>query len=271
MKFRYVVKECCFVEPLIRVNKWINEYFDWLKKETVVKDVGEWIEESTPFLDSHNDSIQIYIKLLGSGEILMSDDGNTLRDLDFMPSNVKKQRLEIINHCLKRYGIDREGDELITYANIDTIYQKRHFFLQCIMSINDVMLPPNVKISNKEAYAKTVKSFFEEKKISYVSNIGIVGKSGISHSVDFIIPKRENSPEKIISTLNKPDLQHAKISTFNLIDIREGREDSSEQIVLLNDIDKEVRDNTLEIFKHYEILPIKWSERDKPGIIELIA
>lgn len=255
----------------IIAEKWVSEYFNWLKNATIVKDMGEWIEESTPFLDRHNDSIQLYVKLLDSGEILISDDGATLRDLDFFPPRVKKQRNDIITMYLKMYGVERRGEELIVSANVENIYQKKHFFIQCIMALNDVMLPRDVKAIDREEYTKTVKNFFEEKKISYVSNIGITGRSGISHSVDFIIPRKNGSPEKIISAINKPDIQHAKISTFNLIDIREGREDICEQIVLLNDTNKEIKQSTIDIFSKYDILPIKWSERNSSALIKMIA
>ena len=31
------------------VKNWINQYYDWLKSKTFAKDIGDWVEISTPF------------------------------------------------------------------------------------------------------------------------------------------------------------------------------------------------------------------------------
>ena len=43
------------------INKYINDYVDWLKNEITFTKIGEYYEITTPYLDSNNDYIQIYV------------------------------------------------------------------------------------------------------------------------------------------------------------------------------------------------------------------
>lgn len=58
----------------------ISRYYEWLKAKTNWREINDWVEITTPYLDRHNDCIQIYLKRQGS-EWLLTDDGYTLADL----------------------------------------------------------------------------------------------------------------------------------------------------------------------------------------------
>ncbi len=48
------------------ISQLVEKYRLWLKDRTAIKSVHtDWVEITTPFLDRHNDYIQIYVK--GSG------------------------------------------------------------------------------------------------------------------------------------------------------------------------------------------------------------
>ena len=40
----------------------IRSYYDWLKAKTSWREVNGWVEITTPYLDRHNDYIQIYLR-----------------------------------------------------------------------------------------------------------------------------------------------------------------------------------------------------------------
>jgi hypothetical protein len=40
----------------------INEYSNWLKDKTALKEIADFVEITTPYLDRHNDYFQIYVK-----------------------------------------------------------------------------------------------------------------------------------------------------------------------------------------------------------------
>ena len=44
------------------IQRLIDDYTQWLRKEIQFEKVGEYYEISTPFLDSANDYIQFYVR-----------------------------------------------------------------------------------------------------------------------------------------------------------------------------------------------------------------
>jgi hypothetical protein len=48
---------------LQEIESLLNEYRAWLKDKTAVREVnGAWVEITTPYLDRHNDALQIYAR-----------------------------------------------------------------------------------------------------------------------------------------------------------------------------------------------------------------
>ena len=73
------------------LSEGVNEYYEWLKKRTFVgKDEATgWSVVSTPFVGIFNDTIDIFVKTQADGRILLSDDGNTLGNLELLGVNFK--------------------------------------------------------------------------------------------------------------------------------------------------------------------------------------
>jgi len=62
------------------IQELLDKYLLWLKDKTTLRQVGDWVEITTPYLDRHNDYLQIYVKRSNGGYIL-TDDGYTIGDL----------------------------------------------------------------------------------------------------------------------------------------------------------------------------------------------
>jgi hypothetical protein len=56
------------------IQNLIGEYVRWLKDKTTLRQINEWIEITTPYLDRHNDYLQIYAQRKNHG-FLLTDDG----------------------------------------------------------------------------------------------------------------------------------------------------------------------------------------------------
>jgi len=41
----------------------LDKYLQWLKDKTVLRQVNDWVEITTPYLDRHNDYLQMYARL----------------------------------------------------------------------------------------------------------------------------------------------------------------------------------------------------------------
>ncbi len=45
------------------IERLLNDYRAWLKDRTTLREVnGAWVEIRTPYLDRHNDALQIYVR-----------------------------------------------------------------------------------------------------------------------------------------------------------------------------------------------------------------
>ena len=71
----------------------VNAYIEWLKQRIKVEDINGVCEITTPFLDRHNDHLQIYVKRTNN-ILLLTDDGYILRDLQLsgFESTTEKRR-----------------------------------------------------------------------------------------------------------------------------------------------------------------------------------
>ena len=59
----------------------VDRYSAWLRDEIHLRELGDCIEITTPYLDRHNDYLQIYAKRADGGFVL-TDDGYVLDDLE---------------------------------------------------------------------------------------------------------------------------------------------------------------------------------------------
>src|ERR1700722_9806745 len=60
----------------------LNAYRAWLKDKTTLREVnGSWVEITTPYVDRHNDALQIYARSENDSYVL-TDDSYTVRDLE---------------------------------------------------------------------------------------------------------------------------------------------------------------------------------------------
>ncbi|PIV81880.1 hypothetical protein COW53_01960 [bacterium CG17_big_fil_post_rev_8_21_14_2_50_64_8] len=44
------------------IQNLLDAYHVWLKDKTALRQIDEWVEITTPYLDRHNDYVQIYAK-----------------------------------------------------------------------------------------------------------------------------------------------------------------------------------------------------------------
>lgn len=131
----------------MNIEKYIDDYVNWLKNEITFTQIGEYYEINTPFLDSSNDYLQFYVKQDGNN-IFFTDDGYTLNDLENsgfkMTPNRKKQLTTILN----QYGVRLNKKELVLSAPAIEFAKKKHAFTQCILKVNDLYLTSRSKVTS---------------------------------------------------------------------------------------------------------------------------
>lgn len=107
------------------IDTLIDSYFKWLKENTSSKIINDtWSEITTPYLDRHNDCLQIYAKKEGD-KIILSDDGYIIDDLKTCGCYLDSpRRKEILNTTLRGFGVLLDDNQLIVKTLAKTFLRK---------------------------------------------------------------------------------------------------------------------------------------------------
>lgn len=240
----------------------IDSYYRFLRDRTDIKRINkDWTEITTPYLDRHNDYIQIYIKSINNGFVI-TDGGETLLDLEQSGMTITSQkRKEILQSILNGFGgITNEDGELKTSTTRDNFALRKHNLIQAILSVNDMFFLSSSLTTS--LFFEDVTSWLDESDIRYSQRVKFSGKSGFDHMFDFLIPKSKHAPERIIKVINNPNRKSAENMIMSWQDTRDIRPETSEAYSVMNDNEKPIPNNVIDAFINYGIQPIEWSKRD---------
>ena len=244
---------------LTEIQSLLDQYLAWLKDKTVLREIGEWTEITTPYLDRHNDYLQIYVKRQDHG-FLLTDDGYVLEDLEQSGCKIEHgKRRALLEMTLRGFGIQLRDGTLEVTASTDNFALRKHNLVQAILAVNDLfyLAAPMVE----SIFYEDVINWFDSQEVRYTPKVKFAGKSGYDHLFDFAIPKSRNRPERIVQAINRPSKETAQNLVFSWFDTRDARSQESWAIALLNDSDKHVPPSVLDALRSYEIRPFLWSER----------
>ena len=249
------------------IQKLIEEYAAWLKSEITFEKVGEYYEITTPYLDSNNDYLQVYVRQSGD-DIFFTDDSATIQRLKMSGFQFTPNRKAHLQRILNQYGIKLNGDELVTKAPINGFAQKKHLFIQAILRIDDMFAISKSKVSS--LFLDDIQEFFENREIYYSDNVQFTGISGFAHNYDFLLQRTKNKPERLCQAVNNPNKTSMGNILFAWNDTKPSRKNDSQLIVILNDFNY-VAKGIEDAFANYDAKVIRWSERDSDVNISLIS
>lgn len=243
------------------MSKFVDEYLKWLKANISEKQINDCIEITTPFLDRHNDWLQIYVEETADGRIYLTDDGYILNDLQNSGIDIKTEaRKKIISNIVSGYGVQMsENNELCVVADRESFPQKKHMLIQCMMSVDDLYITSKSNVIS--LFAEEVQQFFDNNNILYTPDVQFTGKSGFSHKFDFSIPHTKKRPEILVRSINNPSSDSIKLALFQWEDTKKNRKLDSQLIVYLND-KKHISSNIINSCKSYGIEAFPWKERN---------
>jgi len=242
------------------VQRLIDSYADWLKDKSQLREVDEWVEITTPYLDRHNDCLQIYAKPQGDG-YLLSDDGYVISDLEQSGCKLDSpKRQELLLMTLNGFGVKQNAGAIEVHASRSNFPLRKHNLVQAMLAVNDMfcMAVPTVA----SLFIEDVQAWRDEKEVRYTPNVKFTGKSGYDHVFDFVIPKFKSHPERIIKAINRPSSDSAKSLVFSWMDTKDVRQPEAKAFALLNDTEHRVPDTVTEALANYSVTPILWGQRD---------
>jgi hypothetical protein len=242
------------------VQRLIDKYIHWVKDKTKLREVDGCVEITTPYLDRHNDYLQIYVKRDNS-EFILTDDGYIIQDLESSGCKLdSKKRIDLLITTLNGFGIKKVGGSLEVHASKETFTLKKHNLIQAMLALNDLFYLSEPYILS--LFLEDVISWMELCEIRYVSKVKFAGRSGLDHTFDFAIPASKTQPERILRAINRPTRDTAQAMAFAWIDTKEVRHANSRAYAILNDMDKNVPPFVTGALKNYGVKSVLWSSRD---------
>lgn len=207
------------------VDTLLQSYITWFGEQIAIRDAGAYQEIITPFLNRHNDCIQIYLNKLSEQEYLLSDGGYTINDLESCGCRLDTdKRQELLEEIFSGLGVNlSEENELQVITSNQTFPQKKHNLIQAILAVND--LAYTLKQNIEKMFTEDVKPWLTRHKIRFNTKVSLTGKSGMTYSFEMVIPPSsdETTPERLIQTYNNLTLQQIEALAFRWNDTQQVR------------------------------------------------
>jgi hypothetical protein len=244
------------------IQELLDSHWKWLRDNTVAKSVGDqWVEITTPYLDRHNDMLQIFAKQQ-DGQIILTDDGYVICDLlhsGCVLDSPKRQSL--LKMTLAGFGVSLIDGALQVIANRENFALQKHNLIQAMLAVNDLFFLAVPMVAS--LFFEDVQAWLDGHDVRYTPNVKLQGKSGFTHHFEFIIPKSRRQPERILQTFNRPMRDSAEAFAFKWIDTKDSRQDDATAYAILNDQEFKVPGAVIEALRSYMITPILWSDRER--------
>jgi hypothetical protein len=243
------------------IQNLIDSYLTWLKDKTILRQGKDWVEITTPYLDRHNDYLQIYAKRQ-NGNYLLTDDGYVLEDLDQSGCKLESpKRQALLKITLNGFGVQEKEGRLEVHASSDNFSLRKHNLIQAMLAVNDLFYLAVPVVAS--LFYEDVVAWLDLHEIRYTPKVKFTGKSGFDHLFDFVIPKSRTFPERILHTINRPSRDTAQALAFSWFDTKDVRPPDSKAYAFLNDSEQAISTSVINALYNYEVNPILWSKREE--------
>jgi Domain of unknown function DUF1829/Domain of unknown function DUF1828 len=242
------------------IEKLLDDYTAWLRDKTVLRQIDDWVEITTPYLDRHNDYVQIYAKK-SNGSFTLTDDGYTIDDLEQSGCKLdSRKRQDLLKMTLNGFGVQAHGKALEVHATPDNFALRKHNLVQAILAVNDMFCLATPMVAN--LFYEDVAAWLDLHDVRYTPKVKFTGKSGYDHLFDFVIPKSRHQPERILRAINHPGRDTAQVVAFAWIDTKDVRSPESRAYALLNDSEQTLSQTVIDALVNYEVRVVPWSQRE---------
>lgn len=147
----------------------VESYLSWLRRGVRGQIIGEGVVElTTPFLDRHNDHLQLYVEQKSPDVYLLSDDGYVLGELKASGVEARgTRRSELFAEMLRGYGVSIRGNELQVEATASSLGRRVHNLIQAMLAIDDMFVLAQPRTAT--IFVEDVARFLDEREVRYVA------------------------------------------------------------------------------------------------------
>ena len=251
----------------------IDEYADWIKDNMKAVQQGDAVRIVGPMLDRHNDCMALLMIDDPEGGYILTDLGETIGDLEFSGINIlnSERRATQLSTILNGFGVTRKDGEIFIKSDRRSLVTKMHMLFQAMASVDDFFLTSRENI--RSLFAEDVRNWMFDNDIRAVESPSFTGRSGLMYRFDFAIAASRKSPERLIKTVNTPNLNNVRNALFGWTDIEEARMNSKGYLILNETSLGEggVSSDILTACRNYGINPIRWGVNQDRFVEELAA
>lgn len=240
----------------------LKDYRLWLSDRTTLRQIdGDWIEITTPYLDRHNDGLQIYARAENGGYIL-TDDSYIIHDLEASGCGLQtEKRQALLRMTLDGFGVKLHNQALQVHATAESFPLKKHHLIQAMLAVNDLFYLAKPFVES--LFYEDVIAWLDSNDIRYTPKVKFTGTSGYDHLFDFVIPKSRHQPERILQAITRPSRETALSFINAWSDTRQVRAPESRAYAILNDSDLPVSSAVLDALQNYRIQPVPFCTRSE--------
>ncbi len=240
----------------------IHEYLTWLRSEiSVVAVKGGVCEITTPFVDRHNDHLQLYLTQ-DNGNYALTDDGYTLSNLAMSGVDLTSpKRQQILKTMLQGFGVSVVEGALRIEAQRANLPRRKHNLIQAMLAVNDMFVIAREQVLS--LFREDVERFLRANDIRFTPLIKLAGRSGFDHTFDFVIPASSKAPERLLRAINTPSRDNISSYIFAWNDTREVRAEDTQAYAILNDEEHKPSSDVMQALRAYQIISVFWSRREQ--------
>ncbi|MXZ18650.1 MAG: DUF1828 domain-containing protein [Rhodothermaceae bacterium] len=246
-----------------------NRYWDWVRGQRLIQDLGGIYEITTPYLDRFNDCVQIYARMLEADKILITDGGGTLEDLALLGHSLSSDKwTDVIREILNGFNVSMDAKDRSLYAecSIEDFPVTAHNVIQTVLAIIDLgYMSTSLKVTRQAPFRNRVKrefAFFENWEIA--DNPRFTGRSGVPRKFNFMV-----NNTTVIQCFASITKQGSDAFVCSWLDA----DQESEHIrcsALIQDVQGQSIDTPCAIMKYYDIKPVVASSGIRNGLLEIM-
>ncbi|EGO6644948.1 DUF1828 domain-containing protein, partial [Enterococcus faecalis] len=247
----------------------ISDYVNWLKQEYSFNKLDQADEVITPFVNHINDRIRIYLQYMSNDKIRISDDGNTINELEMLGIDLNtKVRTKLIENVLNNFSVNLENDILFIDSDPSNFPTNKHKLIQTILRVYDLTMTQKKNIIN--LFNEEVQEFLFDH--DFAGNVGAkyTGGSGIDYQIDYSLGPTKKRPEIFIQFINNFNFNSITTESFIYDDLKEARSSDKTKFsykIIANDDEQKLSTKALTAARAKNIDVIPWS--DKKTILSL--